>query len=467
MVNCGLGNVCNQQISRSAVTGTSGGYLSANLQSSSDIAGYSRDRLASKPPTDRVARNLWLAIWIVLMFVPTVPVGFTETLSRFSLASPLAAICVLWRVLCRPLPSFRHGSFSLGALFGIYLCIHGASLAAYTGKFAIIFLEGQIAVIFLAALLLAYDICAESGGAVWLCSWMVRLAAIAAVCGLISVWTGPFYDYGTQEPWIGARWGLPIDRAAGTMGVPSVLAVPLELAFLVEFFGAQSKFSRRKKIVLVLLMTTLILTQSKGGILSCLLAIAAGMPFVAANRTRMKVAVFMACSFFLIVGAITWVAATYEIDFKELIATDVEGRGQLASETLSDYFVDDTPQQLFGIGWRQSATIGPEGLWFTAHNSYIVLLRELGLFGTLLYCGFVLTTAARLRTPVYRKYIFALLALLMFGNSDVIVLSYVPLVFQGSLGGLVCALNENKAKRFARFGRPSLLSSQQSGLQPL
>ena len=49
-------------------------------------------------------KNLWIGLWAVMLFAPSIMLSFTATESKFSAASVIAAIYLAWRLLFRPLP---------------------------------------------------------------------------------------------------------------------------------------------------------------------------------------------------------------------------------------------------------------------------------------------------------------------------------------------------------------------------
>lgn len=385
-------------------------------------------------PSTRRMRILWVSLWSVMLFAPSIMLGFTATESKFSAAAVIAAAYLLWRILFRPLPPMN-GICGLALLFCLYLLLHGMALTLWTGNILILLLEGQWICYFLAGFLLTMELGRTRSDLEWASRTLVRLGVVAAALGLVSIWTGPFYSYANH--YIG-RWGLPIARACGTFESPGMLAGLLAITFALLFFTPRATGSAtRRRVALTLMAVTLLLTQAKGGIVACLLAVILGIPVVAKTAKSWRaVAGAIVCAV-LLGSAIGYIADTYLIDPTALIENDVEDRGGIAVEHLSAYFTDDLAPQLFGLGYRQTATIDPEtGMWFTAHNSYISLLREIGLVGCLLLGAFLLSSLFGLGSHAFLNWTMAMVALLLLAYTEGYLFSSYVVFFLGC-GGAV------------------------------
>ena len=380
-------------------------------------------------PLMRRSRFLWIAIWVAMLFAPSIMLGFTATESKFSPAAIVAAIYVLWRLLFRPLPPLR-GITGVGLLLVLYLIIHAIFLTLTTGVVIILLLEGQWIVYFVAGILLSSDLLESGADVEWVGSSLVWLGIIASIMGIISIWTGPFYSYGFHWE---ARWGLPINRACGTFDSPATFAGFLTITTVLSFFTppvAHGAF--RRQAGLVLMMVALLLTQSKGGILGAVAAIVLGIPFIATTAAERWAALLKLLYVGIFIGAIVFISNLYRIDLQSLVESDVHDRGALGAAIVSDYVQDDLAPQLFGIGFRQSAVIDPEsGMWFPAHNNFISFLREIGLVGSIMIATFIVWSFWAMRSAGFHNWVFAMIGALLLSYTAEFFYGSFPVFFLG------------------------------------
>jgi O-antigen ligase len=131
------------------------------------------------------------------------------------------------------------------------------------------------------------------------------------------------------------------------------------------------------------------------------------------------------------------VASTYNIDIWALIHIDAESRTDVQVQVMKDYIHDEPIQQLLGVGYRQSATIEPEtGIWLTAHNSYVSLLREAGLLGSFFFGVYLIAAALGLLKADLGNWALALMALLTVAYTEGSLYDAHFVVFLGAIGGL-------------------------------
>lgn len=380
-----------------------------NEQSAVMWPGYSSTSL-------RRLRFLWVCLWSVMLFAPSIMLGFTATASKFSLAAVIAAVYLLWRLLFRPLPPLN-GTCGLAFLLSLYLLLHGIVLVLLTGNIQILLLEGQWITYFLAGLLLTLDLGRTRSDLEWAGTALACLGVVASALGLVSIWTGPFYSYASH--FVG-RWGLPIERACGTFESPGVLAGLLTITFTHLYFTPRGTGSvMHRRFALVLMAVTLVLTQSKAGILGSLAAVVLGIPALAKTASARRAVIGKIFFVVLLICTTGYIASIYRIDVGGLVEDDMAGRGQVGMAVVSDYLSDQLVPQLFGLGYRQSATIDPEtGMWFTAHNSYISLLREIGLAGCLLLGAFLLSSFSGLASNGFLNWTMAMVGLLLIAFTE-------------------------------------------------
>jgi hypothetical protein len=363
----------------------------------------------------RASRYAWISIWAVLCLAPSIMLAGG---SKFSPAVLMAVFYLIVRVIVRPLPS--PGIPPMLAILGLsgYLLAHGAVLTLLSAKPVILMLQGQWVVYFLTGSLLAYDISQVADGESFLFRSYMSVAVISAAGGAISIFTGPFYQYANH---VLARWGLPVDRAVGTFEAPAVLASVLSVGVLLLLFDSAGRLSSYRIALLLLMAIVLVLTQSKAGILCSFLAVFAGILLGGKCALDRRIVITLMAGLCGGVIAIAFVASTYSID---------------------KYLTDSLGPQLLGIGYRQSAVRGPNGIWFTAHNSYVALLREIGAVGLGATGLFLWAVITRLRFGRFSKWGVALIAVMLMSYTETFLYDPHTVLLLGVVGGLSCRFSE-------------------------
>jgi hypothetical protein len=359
--------------------------------------------------------------------------------SKFSPAVLMAVFYLIVRVIVRPLPS--PGIPPMLAILRLsgYLLAHGAVLTLLSAKPVILMLQGQWVVYFLTGSLLAYDISQVADGESFLFRSYMSVAVISAAGGAISIFTGPFYQYANH---VLARWGLPVDRAVGTFEAPAVLASVLSVGVLLLLFDSAGRLSSYRIALLLLMAIVLVLTQSKAGILCSFLAVFAGILLGGKCALDRRIVITLMAGLCGGVIAIAFVASTYSIDVKMLIESDKQDRAAIAEKVIDKYLTDSLGPQLLGIGYRQSAVRGPNGIWFTAHNSYVALLREIGAVGLGATGLFLWAVITRLRFGRFSKWGVALIAVMLMSYTETFLYDPHTVLLLGVVGGLSCRFSE-------------------------
>ncbi len=396
------------------------------------------------------AKITWVSLWSLCFFAPSIMLGFTDSRSKVSVAVILAAGYVGVRILFGDIGVARKTPVAVALLLAVYLCVHGAILAVGTGHLIVILLQGQWVVYLLAGLFVAYDVASQPGGAEFLSRSFVALCVLAAAGGLVSIWTGPFYNYAFHTE---GRWGLLIPRAVGTFEAPGMLAAMLAIGFILAALQPNSRRSMGRIVCLTVIAVALFLTQAKGGILACFAACAVGVPVTAllagagGRRSGLLLKATAACAFGIM--ALVAAGAMYELEITRLLKDDAQDRTDIRMAIIRDYMSAGPAAQLFGIGYRQSATVDPlSGIWFTAHNSYVSFLREIGLLGF----GLTLILLLRVNVPFllsdHLHWGLAMLALLLVAYTESYLYSGYCVMFVGGATGVLCGSGEIQFKQW-------------------
>jgi O-antigen ligase len=231
----------------------------------------------------------------------------------------------------------------------------------------------------------------------WLGYFVVALAGLAVLQyhGFIElpglgVVSERFFDHES------ATWTtIPRLCSTGIFNDPNDLCLALSLGTFISLYHVEVHRGIARLLWLappVLFLYTLVLTQSRGGLLS----LAAGLLVVGGSRFGWRRAVALAV---LVLPALLVFASARQTSFD---VTDKENTGQTRVQLWSEGFELFRQSPVFGIGSGEYA----EKVGLVAHNSYVHAFTELGFCGGTLFVGaFYSAIAALARLDPRRVFI--------------------------------------------------------------
>jgi len=232
------------------------------------------------------------------------------------------------------------------------------------------------------------------------------IAVIYTVGILISILTGPIYPYlvlQTQRQWA----GLTIQQGVG-FAENQNMAGPV-----VMFFAAACIYLYRGKlwkkwILLILFLSALLATLSRGAIISFVLAMAFVyclnnlVPFI--KRGNLKVSAlkdigFVVLALSFIVAAVVLAACAINKTFliaiisgfglygqHSVVVRDLGSRADIWAWGIEKWASQGLLKMIFGGGFRSSMIVlADRGTWKDAHNVYITILGDFGIVGLTLF----------------------------------------------------------------------------------
>jgi hypothetical protein len=385
------------------------------------------------------------------LFLPPIPLGFTETAHSKLLPGAIVAIAyLLWRpVFCR-VGVFHFSSIRrlLPAAIAFYVFGH-AVYFAFEGRYLVALNELQWLVYLIAPLLMAWDVGPRGGKHI--VKALLACLGIESVLAVISSFTGPMYGYVVL--WYGPRFGTSIYRAVGTMDSTNSLGGLLAFGALACLFAPEDVLPVRRYLLVSALLAGVVFSQSKSAFFAVLIS------FVAVSILSTRWRLMHPRDLFSMIGyqllGVVFVGTVfyfYGDAVSDNISQDYVDRTALSERVLSKIAEFDWVQTLFGVGFHGVDYVNPStGTWITAHNSYINLFADLGVLGFLL----VLSLFAVILVTLFRDQQWYLLAgvfgLLLHFVTEAFL--YVPLLIMtiGTVYGLSCVYV--RVPRSARSGR--------------
>lgn len=319
----------------------------------------------------------WYKVFLIIAFLaPPIPLGFTQTNSTVSFAVFIAALYLVWRVFyfkdTIPNPFTPFGVCVY--LMSIFLVLH--SLYFLLNGLKIVFLmETQWLVYFLFSAMIIFDMRDMPNLIPKIMKWTLSVLFIEGTLGIVSSFTGPFYDY--MVGFYSGRYGLSIYRAVGTMGSANAFGGIMAFALLLVIFSPKEYVPFKKWIVVPVLTVALLFSQSKSAVGAFSLGIGAVIGFqLLYYKSFTKI-----IKLYSYVAVVLFVLYRVKVIVSE-ISLDLSTR-VLATESVLQKFLDNSVMyKIFGMGFRQSATINSvNNAWDTAHNSYVSFLTEIGILG--------------------------------------------------------------------------------------
>jgi hypothetical protein len=321
----------------------------------------------------------WLvAMLIAVLLVPPFAIGFTATRSVISPGLGLVVLYLPWRLIRR-----RGRLVAAHTLYGAaiavvasYVTLHAIYYAIGERNWLVFLTEAQWATYLAGFAGVVADVQPLPNARNRIVRALLLILSVQAILGIISSYVGPLVDTGA---WTGARFGLNLDRATGTLGNPNSFAGIMAMGAIIALFHPRAGLPLPRVLLVPLLLTALLFSQSKSGCLSFLAATALLVTVRFTLTTRASDLVVA-----LGIMALLAVASQTDVVLKEL-STDYAGRVQFSAGVLERYEHTEPAYQLLGLGFRQTAILDPETrAWVTAHNTYLSFIAELGLIGFLL-----------------------------------------------------------------------------------
>lgn len=402
------------------------------------------------------AHRWWIAMYAGALFLPPIPLGFTETARSKLLPGAIVAVAYLiWR------PIFCHeGIFhfsSLKRLLPVAIAFYVAAHALYfalEGSPLVALNELQWLVYLIAPLLMAWDV--GPSGANYIVKAMLACLGIEAVLAVISSFTGPMYEYVVL--WYGPRFGTSVYRAVGTMDSTNSLGGLLAFGALACLFAPVSVLPVRRSLMVITLLAGVVLSQSKSAFFSVLISfvvisIVGGRWRTMSTRELWTMIGSQILALLVVVGVFYF----YGDAVADNMSQDYTDRTALSERVISKIVEFDWIQTVFGVGFHGVDYVNPStGAWITAHNSYINLLADLGV------CGFVLVISlfVVMAVTIFRKQEWHLLAGLfgLFLHFVTEAFLYAPLFIMtiGTLYGVTC-IYQRAGRRDEAFAQLDLI----------
>lgn len=162
-------------------------------------------------------------------------------------------------------------------------------------------------------------------------------------------------------------------------------------------------------IAAFIIAVALMLTGSRAGISSSLLAVAVLMTFLGV-RSRKRRTIALPLLILLLLGVVAAIYSFGDTYLERLESADIEASDRLAVYALTWRSILDSPLLGFGYGtfseifpMYRDSTVGPWGVWDKAHNTYLELFQGLGLVGGALLVGLVLSLVGRCAIATVRR----------------------------------------------------------------
>lgn len=155
---------------------------------------------------------------------------------------------------------------------------------------------------------------------------------------------------------------------------------------LVSFFAPKSLLPAPRIILAACLACAVVLSQSKSAFFSVIIVyIAVSIFSFGWRRFALRKLLSTAGMQLLVLAGAGVVFSLYGDAVLDNISTDYVDRTALSERALSNIAEYDWAELLLGRGFHGVDFINPNtGAWITAHNSYINLLADLGIIGSLL-----------------------------------------------------------------------------------
>ncbi len=327
---------------------------------------------------------------VAILLAPPLALSFTETHSVVSTGLVLGALYLPWRAwkLRGRLAAAGTLHGAVTALLVAYVSLHAVYYLAGERNAVVFLMEAQWAVYLAAFACLLADVQPLPAARAKVVRALLLVVLAQSILGIVSSYTGPLLDIGA---WTGGRFGIALYRATGTLGTPNGFAGVMAMGALVALFHDRAGLPLPRAVLVPPILVALFLSQSKSGWLSFLLS---GLLVLVVRFLLRGGARDFALAATL--GALLAVAASTP-DVTNELSTDYSDRVVFTERALERYQAASLPKRIFGLGFRQTASIDEETrAWVTAHNSYLSFLAEIGPVGFALLAGLFALTLWRI-----------------------------------------------------------------------
>jgi O-antigen ligase len=328
----------------------------------------------------------WYVLFLaVALFAPPLPIGIGDSNSNVSLGIVVISLFILWRILkhnVELLAPYKPYGFFVNSLV-VFMVIHSLYFL-FMQKFNVFLYEIQWVVYFLGIALLFFDTRNNQELQNKLIRITILLHFLLSITGIISSFTGPFYKYAVG--WYEGRFGFNLFRAIGTTGSANGLAGAMAIFLIISIFAKKEWLPTKKSYLIFAFGLTLLLTQSKSGLLAFVL----GFGLVVFIQFLFDFSLKKMLTLYFFLGSFAGLAYIFST-FIIITLDDRANRINYAENVLHQFGDSNFLYKLIGLGFRQTAYINPETLgWVTAHNSYVSFLAEIGIIGFGLIIGMLL-----------------------------------------------------------------------------
>ncbi len=205
-----------------------------------------------------------------------------------------------------------------------------------------------------------------------------------SLMAVYSAYQGPFYHWERSGF---TRTGLAPFRAMGTLENPNALGGLVACALVVLLVQNVKKHLVIRMTTGATLALVLLLCESRSAIIASCVGLAVTSLLALTRRRasqknrnvssiKMFSMLFAVC--LIVMSVFSKLVDTFEADYES-------GRGAAVGAGIDKYLTADMFTKFFGGGFRFSSYIDPlTRAWITPHNSYVGLLADIGVIGSLL-----------------------------------------------------------------------------------
>lgn len=335
---------------------------------------------------------MWSCMLAVIVFAPGFQLTFLSAYrSKIAPAFVVALAYFVFALLTRSTRRHARRGFDLfkSAMIslGLYLALHIAICTAAHSYVAAL-KELQWLLYFVASAWMTINFASVTASRLRAERMLAWILLVEASVGIVTSFTGPLYDTGSVL-WVTSRWGLGLLRATGTVGSANGFGglVACGAAWLIFWPGRMRALRRWSGVMLC--VVAVFASQSKSAMLSLVISISivAAFRLLWAQQTKRTRIVRAG-----VIVAVLLLGAAALISFREPIMAelndDMDGRSVFTSNAFNAYRTYDYDKVLLGVGLSNAGYIDAQnGVWMTAHNSYVTILSELGLIGAIIIVG--------------------------------------------------------------------------------